>query len=129
MSPRESSSPVAIFLLPALLLTGAGLAGAISCGMPAILGYFAGVNLATVALYGYDKAVAGGPKLRVPEKVLHLLALLGGSPAAFLSQGMFRHKTVKTSFRRMFWLIVALQVALIVAGVWFWRHPPAWLTP
>jgi uncharacterized membrane protein YsdA (DUF1294 family) len=77
------------------------------------------VNAATILLYGYDKAVAGGTRSRVPENVLHLLALLGGSPAAFLSQRLFRHKTVKPGFRRVFWLIVVLQAT--VAAVVAWR--------
>jgi uncharacterized membrane protein YsdA (DUF1294 family) len=37
---------------------------------------------------------------------------------------MFRHKTIKPSFRRTFWLIVALQ--LTVAGTvswWVLRRP------
>ncbi|MBI3856671.1 MAG: DUF1294 domain-containing protein [Planctomycetes bacterium] len=79
-------------------------------------------------LYGYDKAVAGGTRSRVPEKWLHLLALLGGSPAAFLSQKLFRHKTVKAPFQRVFWLIVVLQLAALGAALWFWRHPPAWMS-
>lgn len=77
--------------------------------------------------YGYDKRAAVQHRLRVPESVLHVVALLGGSPAALISQRMFRHKTVKTSFRVSFWLIVFVQVALIAAAIWWRRHPPAWL--
>jgi uncharacterized membrane protein YsdA (DUF1294 family) len=126
-SGEQRSSPVAIFLLVALVIVGAVAGGGLYYSIPALLGYFVGINLATVLLYGYDKAVAGGQRLRVPEKVLHLLALFGGSPAAFLSQVLFRHKTVKLSFRRMFWLIVALQIAVVAGGVWCWLHPPAWM--
>lgn len=81
----------------------------------------AGVNVATFALYGYDKLAAIRSWRRVPEATLHLFALLGGSPAGILARGLFRHKTIKPSFRRMSWLIVALQVAAIGAGVWFFR--------
>jgi uncharacterized membrane protein YsdA (DUF1294 family) len=83
-----------------------------------VLGYLAGVNVATLILYGYDKAVAGGGQRRVPESWLHGLALLGGTPGAFLAQRLFRHKTVKPAFQRTFWMIVVLQVALL--GAWFW---------
>lgn len=116
------------FLCVALAIIAAAAAGALALSLPAFLGYLAGVNVATMALYGYDKAVAGGKRTRVPERVLHLLALAGGSPAALLSQSLFRHKTVKTSFQRVFWLIVALQAAAVAAGVWWWFHPPAWMS-
>jgi len=100
---------------------------ALYAGLPPLLGYIGGINLATMVLYGYDKQAAVHHRLRVPENVLHVVALLGGSPAALISQRMFRHKTAKTSFRVSFWLIVVVQVALIAAAIWWRRHPPAWL--
>ncbi len=77
------------------------------------------VNLVTLLLYGYDKVAASRGWWRVAERTLHLFALLGGSPAAFAAQKMFRHKSVKPSFRRVFWGIVVLQVAAIGA-YWIW---------
>ena len=50
----------------------------------------------------------------MPEIVLWLLAALGGSPGAFIARRVFHHKTSKTSFQIVFWVIVAVQVALIV---------------
>jgi uncharacterized membrane protein YsdA (DUF1294 family) len=50
----------------------------------------------------------------VPEVVLWLLAALGGSPGAFIAMRVFHHKTSKTSFQIVFWVIVAAQAALIV---------------
>jgi len=61
----------------ALIVVTAATYAAVSSTLPAWIGALAGVNLATVLLYGYDKAVSGGTKLRVPENVLHLLAFLG----------------------------------------------------
>lgn len=89
--------------------------------------YLAGVNAATMVVYGYDKAVAGGPARRVPEWVLHTLAFFGGTPGAFLAQQLFRHKTVKASFRRTFWRIAVLQLALL--GFWLWCRgtQPTWM--
>jgi len=52
---------------------------------------------------------------RVPEAVLHGLALVGGTPGALAGQAMFRHKTRKPSFRRVFASIVLLQILLIAA--------------
>jgi len=124
-SPR--SSPFAIFALVALLIVGAVLALAVYVSISPLLGYLAGVNLAAITLYGYDKRAAIKNRLRVPENVLHAVSLFGGSPAALLSQKMFRHKTAKTSFRISFWLIIVVQVAGIAAMLWWRQHPPSWL--
>ncbi|MBV8881606.1 MAG: DUF1294 domain-containing protein [Planctomycetaceae bacterium] len=121
------SSPFAIFGLAAAGLVGAVVALAIRGGLPPLIGYLAGINVAAVALYGYDKAAASRDRLRVPENVLHAVAMAGGSPAAWLSQQLFRHKTVKASFRVSFWLIVAVQLAALGALLWWRQHPPSWL--
>jgi uncharacterized membrane protein YsdA (DUF1294 family) len=110
------------FLAVAAAIVGGAVALAIHFSIPALIGALAGVNLATIALYGYDKAIAGGTRTRVPEKVLHLLALVGGSPGALLAQTLFRHKTVKASFRRTFWLILLFQLTALGAAFWYWRR-------
>jgi uncharacterized membrane protein YsdA (DUF1294 family) len=76
--------------------------------------YLVAVNVATFALYGYDKTAAGKDARRVPEVVLHGLELLGGTPAAFVAQRVFHHKTQKSSFQLRFWIIVAVQVAIVI---------------
>jgi uncharacterized membrane protein YsdA (DUF1294 family) len=72
------------------------------------------VNVVTFAYYGLDKFLAIRVLWRVPEIVLHVLSAIGGSPAAFLAMWIFRHKTIKTSFRILFWSIVLVQAALVV---------------
>ena len=124
-APR--SSPYAIFAGIAFFLVAIAVVAAISGSISPFLGYLAGINGAAIALYGYDKRAAVKSWMRVPENVLQGVALLGGSPAAFLSQKMFRHKTVKPSFRIIFWLIVVVQVAGIAAAFWWRQHPPTWL--
>jgi uncharacterized membrane protein YsdA (DUF1294 family) len=124
-SPRPS--PFAIFALLALFIVGSAVGISIYGSIPLLVGYLAGINLAAIALYGYDKRAAMKNRLRVPENVLHVVALLGGSPAALLSQKLFRHKTVKTSFRISFWLIVVVQIAGIAAALWWRQHPPSWM--
>jgi uncharacterized membrane protein YsdA (DUF1294 family) len=79
-----------------------------------LLAWLVAVNLIALLTYGYDKAVAGGARTRVPEAVLLGLALIGGSPGAFVGMLLFRHKTGKPAFLIPFGLIVALQVALLV---------------
>jgi uncharacterized membrane protein YsdA (DUF1294 family) len=93
--------------------------------------WLAAVNVTTFGYYGLDKARARWASRRVPELVLHALALAGGSLGAFAGMQLFRHKTVKGNFRVVFWLIVAVQVVLIlwvVKEVWWLRAgaaPPA----
>jgi uncharacterized membrane protein YsdA (DUF1294 family) len=124
MSGQRQGNPVWTFVAIALAIVTAATYAAVSAALPAWIGAVLGVNLATLLLYGYDKAVSGGTKLRVPENVLHLLAFLGGTPAALLGRALFRHKTVKPSFRRIFWLIVALQLSAAGAAWWcFVRRP------
>jgi uncharacterized membrane protein YsdA (DUF1294 family) len=57
----------------------------------------------------------------VPERTLHFIAMAGGTPAAIFGQQVFRHKTLKGSFRRWFWVIAALQVVLVSLWLW-WQH-------
>jgi uncharacterized membrane protein YsdA (DUF1294 family) len=80
------------------------------------------INLTTFAYYGYDKARAGTRLSRVPEAVLHGLVLLGGTLGGWGGMVLFRHKTIKASFRLVFWLIVVLQVGLIAAVLYrIWK--------
>lgn len=79
--------------------------------------YLIGVNIATLALYGYDKAAAGSGGRRVPETVLHGAEFLGGTPAALVGQQLFHHKRRKGSYMARFWLIAAMQ-AVVVFVIW-----------
>jgi len=88
--------------------------------MPMWLGWWLALNVATMLVYGYDKAIAGGPRRRIPERTLLALALLGGSPGALLAMGLFRHKTAKAGFRRSMMAIVAVQ-ALLLGLLYFSR--------
>jgi uncharacterized membrane protein YsdA (DUF1294 family) len=90
----------------------------------ALLAFLAGINVSTFAAYAYDKSVArgqGGGLWRVPETVLHVLALAGGTPAAFAGQKLLRHKSVKQPFRAWFWTIVVLQIVALSLWVWYLR--------
>jgi uncharacterized membrane protein YsdA (DUF1294 family) len=80
------------------------------------------VNVVTFGYYAYDKVCSQAGVGRVPEVVLHGLAALGGSPAAYLAMQLLRHKTVKGSFRILFWSIVVLQlcVTAYVAKLLWW---------
>ncbi|MBL8880146.1 MAG: DUF1294 domain-containing protein [Phycisphaerales bacterium] len=71
-----------------------------------------GVNFVTFGAYAFDKAAARRGARRVPERILQVLALIGGSPAALLAQRVYRHKTSKFMFQLTFWMILALQIVL-----------------
>jgi len=72
--------------------------------------------------FGYDKAIAGSKRTRVPEIILLALTFFGGTIGAVLGQIFFRHKTVKTSFRVKFWGVIAVQVALVIL-YWLYIEP------
>jgi uncharacterized membrane protein YsdA (DUF1294 family) len=81
--------------------------------MPYLFLYLAAINAATFFTYAYDKRAARKRKRRIRERTLHLLALLGGSPAALVAQQLFRHKNAKRSFQLIFWGLVLLQVSAV----------------
>jgi uncharacterized membrane protein YsdA (DUF1294 family) len=87
---------------------------------PPLLGGLATVWGITLLLYWTDKRAAQSGAWRTPEILLHTCELLGGWPAAFLAQRVWRHKTIKLSYQVTFWLIVAahqfLALELLLQG-------------
>lgn len=79
--------------------------------------YLVLMNLLTLFVYRYDKHCSCKSKWRISEDSLLMVALLGGSPAAFIAQRVFRHKTKKTFFQFRFWLVIFIQA---VAGFYLW---------
>jgi uncharacterized membrane protein YsdA (DUF1294 family) len=76
--------------------------------------YLIAINLATLAIYAYDKSAAIVGWTRIPETTLHLFELFGGTPAAFAAQVLLHHKNRKTPFQIRFWLIFLIQVGLLI---------------
>ncbi|WCM90742.1 DUF1294 domain-containing protein [Acidovorax sp. NCPPB 3576] len=76
-----------------------------------------GVNLVTFAVYASDKAAARSGGWRTSEQRLHLLALLGGWPAAWWAQQWLRHKSSKASFRAVYWVTVVANCAGLAAAL------------
>ncbi|HRJ01425.1 MAG TPA: DUF1294 domain-containing protein [Hyphomonas sp.] len=64
--------------------------------------------------YGLDKFAAENKRWRVSETVLLLLGLAGGWPGGLIGQEVFRHKTQKKTFRTLFWMSVAINMAAFV---------------
>jgi len=76
--------------------------------------YIVSINIITFFFYGYDKRNAIKNKSRIPELVLHFLALAGGSIGGLAGQYVFHHKTKKLKFQVYFILIAILQICLII---------------
>ncbi len=72
-------------------------------------------TLIAFVLMGADKWKARHDNWRVPEKTLFLSAILGGSVGALAGMYLFRHKTKHLSFTIGMPVILALQIALVLA--------------
>ena len=84
------------------------------------------VNTVTFIMFGLDKAAAEAGTRRISEAALLQLALLGGSPAAYLARRVFRHKTRKQPFvNRLRWVMVVQLLALAVLAGWWLSRPDA----
>ena len=69
------------------------------------------------AMMGIDKGKARRGTWRIPEKTLFVFALLGGAVGGTAGMFLFRHKTKHLSFRLLFPLLAAAQLALCA---WLW---------
>jgi uncharacterized membrane protein YsdA (DUF1294 family) len=72
------------------------------------------ITLVAFLAHGYDKAIAGSERTRVPEKVLLALTFAGGTLGTFLGTSLFHHKTRKASYRAQLRLVVGTQVILLI---------------
>lgn len=79
------------------------------------------VSLFAFFSYRSDKRRAEAGAWRIPETTLHLTALLGGWPGAFLAQRLFRHKVSKVSFQLTFWAVVLLHEFVAIESLQHWR--------
>ena len=75
--------------------------------------YLVVTNLLAFGLFWFDKWMAHVQGWRVPELILWLLMLFGGSIGGLVAMTWFRHKTKKTSFQLVAWLIVLIQMMVI----------------
>ena len=113
-----NTNPYKFFLLLALILSvGIGIALWYFTPIHLLWIYLITLTLITFLFYGYDKYQAINRNTRIPEIVLHLLTLAGGTIGAVAGQLLFRHKTKKLSFRVVFIIIAVVQIGLIM-----WRY-------
>ncbi|AOA57125.1 DUF1294 domain-containing protein [Acinetobacter larvae] len=72
------------------------------------------VNVLCYWCYALDKEAAKTQKRRIPEQNLHILAVLGGWPAAWLAQQRLRHKTQKQPFQKIYRFSILFNVLLLL---------------
>ena len=78
--------------------------------------YFMIINLVGFVMMCVDKQLAIHHKNRVPEKVLFLIAIIGGSLGSILGMYAFRHKTKHVSF------VIGMPVILIIQLVVYYVY-------
>jgi len=112
-SPKVTFSLIAIVIV---LLVGMALA-LLTQWNPLWI-WLASINLVTFIMFGYDKSEARSGNARVPEIVLHGLALAGGFLGGWAGRYFFRHKTLKPVFTvvltlsTLLWLVILYFVFL-----------------
>lgn len=75
--------------------------------------YLIGINGISFLVYGLDKWKARNKKYRISEKMLLLLAAIGGSIGAYVGMQIFRHKTQKAKFYLGVPAIILLQIGML----------------
>lgn len=73
----------------------------------------------TMLRFWQDKSRARAGERRIPEANLLGLALIGGTPGAFLARHLFRHKTRKQPFSTQLWMIAAVQAGVALGLLFF----------
>ena len=82
------------------------------------LAYLALISLVSIIVCIYDKIAAKkNPRHRTRERTLLLLSAIGGSVAMLLCMLLIRHKTKHAKFMVGIPVIIALQVALVIAAL------------
>lgn len=76
------------------------------------------INVVGLLLMGIDKWKAKKNRWRIPEKVLFVVSLIGGSIGTWAGMYTFRHKTKHWRFVIGMPLILSLQ--FIGFGYWLW---------
>jgi uncharacterized membrane protein YsdA (DUF1294 family) len=83
--------------------------------------YVSALSTLTFLTYAWDKHKAKQSThkkvIRIPERILQLLALLGGWPGALLAQQLLRHKSQKRRFIIVLWLCILANLGV---GGYIW---------
>ncbi|ODG93389.1 MULTISPECIES: DUF1294 domain-containing protein [Bacillaceae] len=74
--------------------------------------YLVIVNIVSFAIMGIDKSRAKRKAWRIPERILFLFAIIGGSIGSILGMYYFRHKTKHPKFVFGYWIILFIQFVI-----------------
>lgn len=112
-SAARSASPSESQRFPLILTFSVVLGGLILLGQLPIevLYLYLLASIVAYVMYAADKSAAQRNRWRTPESHLHLIALVGGWPGAYLAQQRLRHKSAKQEFKTVFWFTVVLNLA------------------
>lgn len=72
------------------------------------------INVVTALIYAHDKSAARNQQRRTPESTLHVFALSGGWPTAWIVQQLLRHKWQKQAFQDTYAATVLLHMAVLI---------------
>ncbi|MDP2454361.1 MULTISPECIES: DUF1294 domain-containing protein [unclassified Kaistella] len=75
--------------------------------------FFATLNIGSFICFGLDKRKAQKNKHRIPERLLLIMTLLGGTIGSVLGMLLFNHKISKRSFVLKILGIILLQILVI----------------
>ena len=76
--------------------------------------YLLAISLFSVGLCCYDKMAAKYKKLRISEKALLTVSLLGGAAAMYIAMCIIRHKTKHNKFMVGLPIIILVQMAILL---------------
>src|SRR4051794_200419 len=109
---KHYRSPYKTYFALALVLVIMLVAGLIFLKYPIYVAYLAGINIVTFAFYAFDKIQAKRSAGRVPELVLHLLAVAGGAVGGLAGQWLLHHKTRKPVFHIVLWTSLIIHLVI-----------------
>jgi uncharacterized membrane protein YsdA (DUF1294 family) len=119
-SVNARRNPLRFFLLLYALVAG-GLAAFLYWWLlHPVVAWIVASNACAFGLWGWDKWRAQHGAARLPEMALHVMAFTGATPASFAAMSVFRHKTLKKSFRITYSVFLVVQLVALT----YWMFPP-----
>ena len=76
--------------------------------------FIAILNVITFLIYAIDRWKAKKNRWRIPESILLLLAVLGGSIGALMGMKIWHHKPMHKKFKYGIPLIMILQIGMLL---------------
>lgn len=111
-TPKAKLQPMQILI--SIYIIVLGVLAALNLLPSLVLLFIVIMNVICYWCYAQDKEAAQLGQRRIPEQSLHILAFLGGWPAAWLAQEKLRHKTQKQPFKKIYKLTIVFNILLLV---------------